>query len=228
MKRSTKIALITSTVIFVGLVTAVAVVSARSYSQARARDAAIAARVAANPLTPASLYNNVNAQRQLAGVPALTLNANLNTSAQAKCDDMVAGNYYAHLNPTTNKQGYEYIIENAKSYKDASENLDNTTAPSSVDVITDWLNSPAHKAAMLDPKYTDTGFAVCHLPRDASDIVTVVEHFANFYPAPQAVVNQQAAPQNKRTTCYSMPQYISRLQGTEFVKDYTGSTTTCY
>ena len=46
-----------------------------------------------------SLLNGTNAERAKKGESALALNTQLNTAAQAKADDMVRTNYWAHNSP---------------------------------------------------------------------------------------------------------------------------------
>ncbi len=49
--------------------------------------------------TVSALLQFTNQERAIAGAPALTLNSKLNSSAQAKANDMVATNYWAHNRP---------------------------------------------------------------------------------------------------------------------------------
>src|SRR4051794_33523320 len=46
------------------------------------------------------LWTGTNEQRANAGIAALSLNPKLNQSAKAKCDDMVAKNYWSHNDPS--------------------------------------------------------------------------------------------------------------------------------
>lgn len=119
----------------------------------------------------------VNDERGKSGARLLTVSDKLNQSAQRKADDMAKYNYLDHISPNDNKHGYEYIGDTGTSCKSNSENLawdwgENTHARPLVDR---WMNSPAHKSAMLDPKYNSTGFGVSVMPDKKT--VVVVEHF---------------------------------------------------
>jgi uncharacterized protein YkwD len=173
-------------------------------------------------ITAASLYNLVNQERQKAGVTALSFNDKLNESAELKCEDMVAHQYYEHENPKTGERGGKFVFKVLPNATLASENLDQGTMPNSQQVITDWLNSPSHKAAMLDPKWTDTGFATCQPPGQPEGSRTIVQHLAIV--KEQQVQPSQAQPQQStRQSCVSTPQYM--YIGLD--KHYTGTTTTC-
>jgi uncharacterized protein YkwD len=134
-------------------------------------------------LDPAAIYLEVNRMRQEVGVPALSYSQKLIESAQLKCDDMVKDDYYGHENPNTNKRGASYVFDVAPGTGYASENLNNGRFPSSESVVSDakfgWTGSPAHKAAMLDPKWTDTGIAVCRIPSQWHERV-IVQHLATL------------------------------------------------
>lgn len=89
-----------------------------------------------------------------------------------KADDMIVRNYRGHLMPDTNQPLTEEMRQlQAAVCVSASENLtwdDNVT--NTKQSMNSWLNSPSHKAAMLDPKYTYTGIGV-------GDGKVVVQHF---------------------------------------------------
>lgn len=119
-----------------------------------------------------------NEQRRSIGVSALRESSALSNSATAKCNDMIEADYYEHDGP--NGRTPEYFMTAAGySYGYYGENLaeeswDGTTAKQIVD---GWMHSPAHKHALLNPNYVDTGFAVCNDP--SNNRAFVVEHFAS-------------------------------------------------
>ncbi len=124
------------------------------------------------PPTEQSILAAVNAERAKVGVAPLQLHPNLSRTAQMKADDMIARNYRGHLMPDTNQPLTEEMRQlQAAVCVSASENLtwdDNVT--NTKQSMNSWLNSPSHKAAMLDPKYTYTGIGV-------GDGKVVVQHF---------------------------------------------------
>lgn len=124
------------------------------------------------PPTEQSVLAAVNAERAKVGVAPLKLHPNISRTAQMKADDMIARNYRGHLMPDTNQPLTEEMrqLQSAVCVS-ASENLtwdDNVT--NTKQSMNSWLNSPSHKAAMLDPKYTYTGIGV-------GDGKIVVQHF---------------------------------------------------
>lgn len=121
--------------------------------------------------TVASLLQAVNEERTKVGVAPLVLDDRLNKSAQVKADDMVARNYFAHESPD-GKHGYAIAREYASDCKSVSENIlddineQNFVTEGSVQA---WKTSPAHYTAMVDPKYSLTGFGISGFK--------IVEHF---------------------------------------------------
>lgn len=106
------------------------------------------------------LLRLVNEERARNGVAPLAIDPRLNQSAQLKSDDMAKYHYFAHISPNDGRHGYEYINDLNISCKAASENINlsrgkNTTARAIVD---DWISSKPHHDAMIDSRYTTTGF----------------------------------------------------------------------
>lgn len=131
-------------------------------------------------LSSEAIYNLVNEQRQKASVPAVSLNPMLKESSQQKCDDMVAQNYYEHTNPTTKKDGATYIFDNLPQAEYGSEDLDQGAMTTAEQVLGDWMNSPAHKASVLDPRWSEAGIAICRIPSEPDGSHTIVLHLANL------------------------------------------------
>ncbi|MGG2459819.1 CAP domain-containing protein [Streptomyces sp. RGM 3693] len=100
----------------------------------------------------------VNAQRAQHGCGPLTVDPHLQAAAQAHSDDMAARNYYAHdtpegIDPGTRmtRAGFPWQSwgENIfKSPKDPATALDG------------WMNSPGHRANILNCSYKATGVGV--------------------------------------------------------------------
>lgn len=110
----------------------------------------------ATEMSISQLLAATNAQRTQNGVAPLSLNTKLNSAAQAKANDMVARNYWAHNTP----DGQEpWVFFDAAGYKyiKAGENLAYGFSTSDATVI-GWMNSPSHKENLLDPAFTEVGF----------------------------------------------------------------------
>ncbi len=110
----------------------------------------------ATEMSQSGLLASTNAQRASAGVGGLTLNAQLNAAAQAKANDMIARNYWSHTTPD-GQQPWVFFDNAGYKYTKAGENLAYGFATSS-DAVTGWMNSPTHKANMLDGAFVDVGF----------------------------------------------------------------------
>jgi uncharacterized protein YkwD len=147
------------------------------------------ADIAREAIDPTVIYNLVNDERQNAGVQRLSLNPLAQQAAQQKCDDMVAGDYYDHLNPTTGEHGYKYAINLVKNGVFFNENLNQGDVLTNAQFVKGWINSPGHKATMLDPKFTDTGVAVCKIPSESENSRTVVQEFIQVDNTSKPVVN---------------------------------------
>lgn len=124
--------------------------------------------------TPDGMLALINAERAKVGVPALTIDENVQKSAQLKATDFATRNYYQHNvlgtdNPYTPEMS-RLLLERC-SY--VGENI-NGDILSSAQAVDKWLASPPHKAAILDPKYSKTGFGVAQ--ENDGDYFTV-QHF---------------------------------------------------
>ncbi|MEI6775550.1 MAG: CAP domain-containing protein [Chloroflexales bacterium] len=99
----------------------------------------------------------VNSERATAGCAALTMNDKLIAAAQGQSQDMAVQNFFSHTNPDPNRATLSQRV-NAVGYTWSSigENIaagQNTPA----DVMTSWMNSPGHKANILNCAYTEIG-----------------------------------------------------------------------
>lgn len=103
-------------------------------------------------------YTN-GARSQNGALPALTENELLNRDAKLKLDDMFAKQYFEHDSPTgvgpadlAKTVGYAYVI--------VGENLALGDFGSDEGVVTAWMNSPGHRANILNAHYQEIGVAV--------------------------------------------------------------------
>jgi uncharacterized protein YkwD len=107
----------------------------------------------------------VNQQRQDNGLALLSENAKLDAAAAAHSADMVANDYFDHVSPSgsdplSRLEGVGYI-RSGEGYA-IGENIaaatDSLATPASI--VSMWMNSPGHRANILDPDYRDTGMGV--------------------------------------------------------------------
>lgn len=99
-------------------------------------------------------YTNQN--RAASGLTGLGLNAQLNNAAQAKAQDMVAKDYWAHTSPS-GEEPWDFINRAGYRYTTAGENLAYGVQTSSATVQA-WMNSPGHRANILNGNFTEVGF----------------------------------------------------------------------
>jgi hypothetical protein len=103
-----------------------------------------------------TLLSETNKARQDNSKQALQLNPQLSAAAQAKAQDMVTRNYWAHNTPDGSPP-WTFIVNSGYQYQKAGENLAYGFTTSS-DTITGWMNSPSHRENLLDGDFVDVGF----------------------------------------------------------------------
>lgn len=124
----------------------------------------------AGPYTDAreELLKKINMVRIATGLDPLTRNVKLDASAQAKADAMVKLGFFAHNDPDGSAP-WHYIAEAGYKAGYEGENLSKDFDPD--EAFQAWMNSPTHKANILNPHYQETGFAI--------EGEYIVEHFAS-------------------------------------------------
>jgi len=99
----------------------------------------------------------VNQERSRAGMGALSMDSKLSNMAMAKAKDMYDNNYFDHNSPIHGSP-FDMMKEYGITYNTAGENIANgQTTPQQV--MQDWMNSPGHKANILNKSFTYIGIA---------------------------------------------------------------------
>ncbi len=97
----------------------------------------------------------VNKERAAAGLPALKVNTKLSGVAEKKAEDMRDKNYFSHTSPTYGSP-FDMMRQFGVSYKTAGENIaKGQRSPAAV--MDGWMNSPGHRANILNSSYTEIG-----------------------------------------------------------------------
>lgn len=125
-------------------------------------------RVATQPAAPTNssrlsiqgVIESTNVARaQNGGLAALTENSFLDRDAKMKLDDMFTKQYFEHVSPTgigpadlAQAAGYAYVI--------VGENLALGDFNSNQSLVTAWMDSPGHRANILNTHYQEIGVAV--------------------------------------------------------------------
>lgn len=99
----------------------------------------------------------VNQERAAAGLAPLKANMELVRLARLKAQDMIKLNYFSHTSPTYGSP-FDMIKSAGISYRYAGENL---AGAYSVDVAhTNLMNSPGHRANILNANFKEVGIGV--------------------------------------------------------------------
>jgi hypothetical protein len=110
-------------------------------------------------LTYGGVLENTNKQRQQNNLAPLRANSKLDQAAMAKVKDMFKNQYFEHISPSgagpadlAEAAGYGYIA--------IGENLALGNYKNDEDLVAAWMNSPGHRANILNEKYEEIGVAV--------------------------------------------------------------------
>lgn len=125
-------------------------------------------------LDAAQIAVKVNDYRISKGLAPLVTNEQLNASACAKADDMIANQYWSHNSPTGITPWY-FFDQAGYNYRSAGENLA-YNYPSETALVTGWINSPGHEANMVG-NYAEQGMCARSAMFMGQQTVIVVNHF---------------------------------------------------
>ncbi|QQG43540.1 MAG: hypothetical protein HYW45_00785 [Candidatus Daviesbacteria bacterium] len=121
------------------------------------------------------LIELTNQERQKNGLSPLRENTALNQAAAAKATNMFQENYWAHFAPS-GKTPWDFILSAGYKFTYAGENLAKSFSQSN-EVVTAWMQSPTHRANILNPKYQDIGIAVVEGVLNGQKTTLVVQEF---------------------------------------------------
>jgi hypothetical protein len=145
----------------------------------------------------AVLVNLTNEDRAQNSLETLTINPELVKAAQAKADDMAAKGYFAHKSPEGLEPWY-FFRAAGYQFEYAGENLA-VDFTDSGDVERAWMNSPRHRANILDGRFTEVGIATAVGTYQGRTVTFVVQMFGTQ--------KAQAAAGNPQTEVISTVPY---------------------
>lgn len=144
-------------------------------------------------LSIAGIVSFTNKERTNKQLPALKNNAALNRSAEKKLEDMFLNQYFQHQSPTgvyvsdlIRDVDYQYIV--------VGENLALGNFGGDQQVVTAWMNSPGHKANIMDPRFQEIGVAVGKGSYKGKEQWIAVQHFAkplSSCPGPNSILKDK-------------------------------------
>ncbi len=110
-------------------------------------------------LTTSGVVTLTNKERTNNNLPALKTNPQLAAAAESKITDMFSKGYFEHESPEgkgpadlAKDAGYAYVI--------VGENLALGNFADDAALVEGWMNSPGHRANILNEKYLEIGVAV--------------------------------------------------------------------
>ena len=124
-------------------------------------------------------YTNI--EREKAGLAPLVKNIKLNTSASLKTDDMFAKQYFEHTSPD-GKTAADLVKSAGYTFQVVGENLALGVFETDQVLVQAWMNSPAHRANILNSKYTEMGASVGMGEYKGQTQWLAVQHFAKPMP----------------------------------------------
>ncbi|MDF2724062.1 MAG: SCP-like extracellular [Paenibacillus sp.] len=99
----------------------------------------------------------VNQERSKANLSPLSMHSGLSQVAMAKAQDMYNNNYFDHQSPTYGSP-FDMMQSYGITYNTAGENIaQGQTSPA--EVMSQWMNSPGHRANILNSSFTNIGIA---------------------------------------------------------------------
>lgn len=127
-------------------------------------------------ILPSILVMETNKERQSQDLSELTENELLKEAAQLKANEMAQKGFFSHVGPD-GKQPWAYLDQVGYKYDVAGENLA-VNFVKSKEVHKAWMNSPTHRANIIQPKFTEIGIATAEGIYKGQKAVFVVQFFA--------------------------------------------------
>jgi hypothetical protein len=177
---------------------------------------------------PATIADFTNSDRIADGLAPLAVNPILQEAAQEKANDMAKNNYFAHTSPAGLSPWY-WFVKAGYDFSSAGENLA-VNFSDSKDVMDAWMNSPGHRANILNANYTEIGVAAAEGTYNGIPTVFVVQEFGS----PAAVAPVALAHPSKPRPGSSAPKTVAptrtaavaTVSGTRVLAEVKGIATT--
>jgi uncharacterized protein YkwD len=122
-----------------------------------------------------TLVDITNEDRIAYGKGTLAVNPTLVRAAQAKADDMAAKSYFAHTSPE-GVTPWHWLEQAGYTFSYAGENLA-VNFSDSINVGDAWMNSPGHKANIVNEHFTEIGIATAQGVYKGDQTTFVVQFF---------------------------------------------------
>lgn len=126
-------------------------------------------------ILPKVLVELANTDRHTSSLPSLSVNPILEETARRKALDMASRGYFAHVSPD-GKSPWYWFAETGYNFSYAGENLA-VNFTDSIDVERAWMNSPGHRANILNGNFSEIGIATARGTYQDRDTIFVVQMF---------------------------------------------------
>ncbi len=123
------------------------------------------------------LLTITNEDRVKNNLAPLIINSQLTEAAQKKAAHMFQNNYWSHFAPDGTSP-WDFIKQSGYSYEFAGENLAKNFLFSQ-NVVDAWMDSPTHRANLLNKEYKEVGFAVVNGMLNGENTTLVVQMFGS-------------------------------------------------
>ncbi|MBI4217435.1 MAG: hypothetical protein HY603_01410, partial [Parcubacteria group bacterium] len=110
-------------------------------------------------LSRSGIFFWTNEHRKINGLAALESNAVLDEAAKAKLGDMFEYQYFAHVSPAGRGVG-DWVGDQQYEFITIGENLALGNYKDDKALVQAWMDSPGHRANILNTKYREIGIAV--------------------------------------------------------------------
>lgn len=124
---------------------------------------------------PAVVVSKTNAERQSDALGALERNVTLDRAAQMKAEHMAQNGYFSHYSPDGVSPWY-WFAQAGYGFIHAGENLA-VHFNDSGQVVKAWMDSPTHRANIMNGTYTEIGIGIAKGTFEGHDTIFVVQLF---------------------------------------------------
>ena len=166
-------------------------------------------------VTSSELIELANQTRIAQGMKPLIVSSKLTEAAEKKAMDMIKQNYFSHTSPDGLSPWY-WVTRAGYKYSAAGENLAKDFSESEY-VHQAWMNSPSHKANILNKNYQDIGIAVVRGDINGKETTVAVQFFGKITPIKTvATTKTEPSPIAKNdVNKIEIPVVVSNVQGEE-------------
>ena len=127
-------------------------------------------------ITIPGVIERTNYERLQNSLSGLIESPQLDISAQQKAKDILIRQYFEHTAPD-GRNVADLVVDAGYSYVRVGENLALGNFKDNEDVLTAWMNSPGHRANILEKRYQDIGVGVAYGTYKGQNVAVIVQHF---------------------------------------------------